>query len=359
MRILYVSGENIRQYTPNSVGDYVKEIHRIAADKLYRAINHGKITSDMDGVMIHDDNAISCARIISGEEARVMYGKYAQKNIEAVAQGETAYCWFAPTLFVGNLLKGLSPEINRSVGRHMRLIPDAGLSYRMLKELNYDITAVTAGHQEAAAEVSRRLDISKTVGTQLGCDKNGKYDGTVASFIGGDFKRLAVEDILGMNGDCKGTHIGDAYSDVETLKAVPGSIAFNPGFVDALKGADISIISQSQAAIVPFFDDFGKFDLTWQEYDLPQTIVVKDGEMSDDVADIIMRESKSVKQQGLEVLLRHKPYGRVLHDIRKELDLASVESASSIIDFMSPEEFDKYARAEFRRLKNEVRGQLQ
>lgn len=347
MRILYVSGENIAEYTPKSVADYVKVIHHVAADKLHRAINHRKITSDMDGVMIHDDNAISCARIISGEKAREMYGEYAQKNIEAVAEGETAYCWNAPTLFVGNLLKGLSPEINRSVGRHMRLIPNADRSYSMLQELDYDITAVTAGHQEAAEEVSNRLGIEKTVGTQLGYDAKGMYDGTVTRFIGGDFKRAEVQNILGMNGECKGTHIGDAYSDVEALRDVEGSIAFNPGFIDALLGANISIIGQSQTSIVPFFDDSGKFDNQWAEYDLPQTVVVNHGNMPENIANGIMAESRSIKKEGLELLLRHMPYTRVLGSIRGELEDKGIDSVSPVTEFMSPEVFDKYARDAF------------
>ena len=352
LEIIINKQKGISYTSYDTVKGYVLAIHRIAEDKLGYVHDAKVLTTDMDGVLIHDDNAIMAARTISGLKAQEMFGAYADKNIRAVSEGQTSYCWYAPTLFVGQLLNGLSTEINRIVGRNMRLIPDTKRYIGILKDLGYDITAVTAGHQEAAEEVSARIGIEDTIGTMLG-SSDGVYDGTVARFIGGNYKLKAVEPILRDNGSFKGTHIGDSWSDVQTLEGVPNSIAFNPGCRLALENATISLITLSKMALIPFFDYLGKYDDHLSEENLPHTIVINEATLPEHDIDLLLSSSKEFKKKKLEQILSGEITSDDVQDlIIKELTERGINFQSGLSQFMDPDEFDEFARKAYLLLEN-------
>lgn len=339
-------------------------MHGLGEKYFGHAYDNHSLTIDMDGVLIHDDNAITTARMIAGPEAEKMFSRCSDLNIKAVAEGLTSYCWYAPTWFVSQLLNGLSPGINRSVGRHMRLIPGARECIGYLRSLGYDFPAITAGHQEAAEEVSRRVGIEKTEGTRLGIS-DGVYDGTVRRFIGGKHKLKLVETLLSYL--CEedkdfysrriftGVHIGDSWSDVETLKRIPNSLAFNPGCELALINAKISIIGAYLLGLLPFFDYEGKYDFSLTEETLPQEIVVMEDEGNEDVRRALLARSRAIKKEGLTAILDRSThsFSRVEENIREELQERGIDfdTKNRGLMFLSDEEIDKVAKEAYLRLE--------
>jgi phosphoserine phosphatase len=332
---------------------YLKAIHALAGAYLSAVHQSGILTTDMDGVLIHDDNAIMAARIISGTDAQEFYSAYADANTKAVAEGKTAYCWYAPTLFVGQMLNGLSSEINRAIGRHVRLIPGAREHIGNLLELGYDIAAVTAGHQESAEEISNRVNIGVTHGSQLGVSEDGVYDGTVKRFIGGSHKFGVVEKILEHEGKLAGTHVGDSWSDIETLAGIPDSVAYNPGCELALRNAQISILGVSLLGLLPFFDPEGKYDSLLKNTDLPDTVILMLGQPGPTDLIKLFADSKEIKKKWINALLDGQQ-GSALdieERIKSELREKGVDFRTRYSDFMSIDEFDAYAKKAYEDLE--------
>jgi len=360
MRVVQVDQRGVREDS-YSGKKAIKFMHELA-ERYFSNVR--RFTIDMDGVLIHDDNAIMAARTVSTPDAQDTFKQYADLNIKAVAEGQTSYCWYAPTVFVGQLLKGLSPEINRVVGQNMRLIPGAIRFVDYSKELGYDLTAVTAGHQEAAEEVSLRLGIERTIGTQLGIS-NGLYDGTVKRFIGGFHKLKFVREVIGDDG--QGTHIGDSYSDVETLEEVSNSIAFNPGCDPALRNANLSLIGTSLSGLIPFFDYRGRYDREVNEEELPRTLILIESlnepvmqrllEESRLRQELVMRrlvdESRDVKKIELEEILTREQGPRILVEekIKQRLRELGIDFHTKSISFMPLSVFDRYAKEAYARLE--------
>jgi len=312
VELIFSRQNGIIERTLDSLDEAILVMQRIGERELQQLREHKRLTIDMDGVLIHDDNGVTATEVMGGEEARQMFSYVAQQNLRAVEQ--TAYCWYAPTVFFGRLCNGLSPEINREVGRHMRLTPSAEMFTYLLTKNGYDITSVTAGVQEAAEEVSARVGINKTIGTSFG-QNNGLYNGTLTRFIGGQHKLYAVAEILGQQNHAGG-HLGDSWSDIETLAAVSDSIAYNPGCEQALRAAKISVISQSLTGLLPLFG----LPLT----DLPPEIVFVNERGVTPPADLItylFEASRKMKKQVLPAYLDNEkhPYEVVLKKIKKAL----------------------------------------
>jgi phosphoserine phosphatase len=319
-------------------------MHELGEEYLGGVYDSKRLTTDMDGVLIYDDNAVMAAMVIAGVASKNMFDRYAHMNIEAVAEGKTSYCWYAPTLFVGQLLKGLSPDVNRVVGNHMRLIPGARKYVDALLGIGYDITALTAGHQEAAERVSKRVGIESTIGTQLGIS-GGVYDGTVRRFIGGEYKLRAIREILD-----GGTHVGDSWSDVDALREIENSVAFNPGCGLALKGANISVIGTSLLGLLPLFDHEAKYDSMLLDRDIPRMVVVMK-DPSRECVSAILEESRDVKRRELgDILDRAVPSAGIVPAIKNKLSKMGVEFETKVKEFMSLDEFDAYAKEAYRQL---------
>lgn len=329
------------------------EIHKIGEKYLSNVHESHKLTTDMDGVIVHDDSAIIASRIVAGPEAQEKYNQYADANIKAVVnEGQTSFCWHAPTMFVGQLLEGLSTEINRVIGRNTRLVPGAEIYIcRLIDGLGYDVTAVTAGHQEAAEEVSKRAGIEKTIGTQLK-NSNGIYIMEIKRFIGGIHKLKHVQKILG-NGDgsYRGTHIGDSWSDVETLGGINNSIAFNPGCIYALRNARISAIGASKTGLIPFFDYKGKYDGEIREEQLPQTIIIMETAKNQEHAEQLLQESRNMKKKIIPKILNQDITDSMIEGrIKRELTRLGIDFQTETTSFMSSEEFDRYAKQAYLQL---------
>lgn len=354
MRVIKVQSDgSIKEDVFVNRSKYLKAIHELAGAYLSAVHQSGILTTDMDGVLIHDDNAIMAARIISGTDAQEFYSAYADANTKAVAEGKTAYCWYAPTLFVGQMLNGLSSEINRAIGRHVRLIPGAIEHIGNLLELGYDIAAVTAGHQESAAEISNRVNIGVTHGTQLGVSDDGVYDGTVKRFIGGSHKFGVVEKILEHEGKLAGTHVGDSWSDVETLAGIPNSVAYNPGCELALRNAQISILGVSLLGLLPFFDPEGKYDGKMNGTNMPDAVIVMEGRPSQETAQALLAISKRVKKNMIGELLDKSecPAAEIEDRIRAELWEEGIDFRTRYSKFMPVDEFDAYAKKAYEDLE--------
>lgn len=326
---------------------YARAVREASRDVLKGAHESRMLSMDMDGVMIFDDNAKSLVETVAGGDALAKFDEYAGLNIEAVQEGATCFCWYAPTVFGAQVVQGLPPEVNREIGRNMRLIPGAVECISHLKKLGYEIVAVTAGHQEAAEEVSRRLGIVRTIGTELGVDEAGLYDGTVRRFVGGGYKLRVVEELLKKNGAFHGTHIGDSWSDVETLAGVPSSVAFNPGCGFALENAAISVLSYSLCGLLPLFDEQGSLEDGYSLSSLPKTVVIRHGRLNPSDSATLLKESRKIKKDGIRQVLEYEQSEHsVKMSICKGLDLSGINFRRKL-DFMSPKEFDTYARAKF------------
>ncbi|MEE9525804.1 MAG: haloacid dehalogenase-like hydrolase [Candidatus Woesearchaeota archaeon] len=353
MRIVDVNGASRTEESFASKGDFITAMHKLGERYLSHVYRASKLTTDMDGVIIYDDSAMTLTNLVGGSEAERKFSEYAELNIKAVSDGQTCYCWYAPSLLGTQLLKGLSPEINREVGKHLRLIPGVEKYMdRLIDGLGYDVSAVTAGHQEAAEEVSRRVGINHTVGIKLGVS-SGLYNGTIVKFIGGEYKLGAVEDILVHNGKCLGTHVGDSWSDIETLAGIPNSIAFNPGCEFVLQNAKISIIGTSQLGLLPFFDHMGKYDGELEEADLPQTIIVmKEGKNGAD----LLQESRKVKKEVIRDMINQRdgPGSKVEEKIIHGLEQAGIDFKTKLEDFMDNDEFDAFAKNAYAKLGGRI-----
>lgn len=354
MRIITVkSNGTIKEDATITRKEVFTRIHRIAEKYLSHVHDSGILTTDMDGVLIYDDNAIMAARIISGPEAQELYGQYADANTIAVANGKTAYCWYAPTLFVGQMLKGLSSEINRAIGRNVRLIPGAREHIEKLHELGYDITTVTAGHEDAAEEVSKRVNLGITRGTKLGVSEDGFYDGTIEHFADGTHKLGIVKKILQHEGKLAGTHVGDSWSDVETLAGIPNSIAFNPGCELALRNAKISIIGYSLLSLLPFFDPEGKYDEEMNGTNMPDAVIIMEGQPTPENAQALLNISKAIKKDAIGEFLDESecPASEIEQRIKTELTEKDINFKTDVTDFLHVKEFDAYAKKAYEELE--------
>ncbi|MBD3303941.1 hypothetical protein GF343_02260 [Candidatus Woesearchaeota archaeon] len=354
MRIITVQSDGaIKEEATITRRQVFEKIHAIAGRYLSAVHESGILTTDMDGVLIHDDNAVMAARIISGPEAQELYSVYADANIKAVAEGKTAYCWYAPALFVGQMLKGLSSEINRTIGRNVRLIPGAREHIEKLLDSGYDITTVTAGHEDAAKEISERVNIGITKGTQLGVAEDSFYDGTVKKFVGGIHKLGVVEKLLQYEGELAGTHVGDSWSDVETLAGIPNSVAFNPGCEFALRNAKISVIGYSLLCLLPFFDPEGKYDEKMNGTNMPDAVIVMEGQPSQENAQALLAVSKRVKKYMIGELLDKSecPVAEIEERIKAELREKGVDFRAGHSEFMPVDEFDAYAKKAYEDLE--------
>lgn len=355
-RVVTIGKDGVAAEESLSSRQALAKLHGIAEQFLGTVHDSRRLTTDMDGVQIYDDNALTAIEIAGGKSAAEMFPLYANKNIAAVAAGAAAYCWYAPTLFGAQMLKGLPVEFNKAVGKHMRLIPGTAACIDSLLELGYELTTVTAGHQESADEVSARLGVKKTIGTRLGI-ADGKYDGTVKSFVGGKHKRLVVQQLLQTQaGAYAGTHIGDSWSDVETFAAIPNAVAFNPGCMYALAYARISIIGTSHKALLPLFDDHGVYDHSFLSDDgLPSLVIVRQGSIPLQAKERLLDESKRVKKCVIGDMLDKEQgnYSAVKRRIIDELREKKLPYRTHSGPFMSPEAFDAFAKKEYGQLKVE------
>ena len=158
-----------------------------------------------------------------------------------------------------------------------------------------------------------------------------------------------MDSILRENGNYLGTHIGDSWSDVETLDSVPNSIAFNPGCELALRNATISVVGTSLLGLMPLFDNRGEYDSQLSLGDLPQMVILNDGNSGNKSLGALLVESKRVKKQGIGSILDTEIIDSVKIEtaIKEELTKLGIEFMTKITSFMPPETFDAYARAAY------------
>lgn len=359
MNIVYFKEDSVSE-EEYSLRDGLRKMHELGQTYLSGALQDKQITTDGDGVLWHDDLALLLLRVISGDDARKMFEDVAKLNVKAVAeQGKPPYCWYAPTVFAGQLLNGLSTEVNRVVGEYARLMPDVEKFVRYMTDLGIAITTVSGAHQEAAEEVSKRCGVARCIGTQLNVAE-GNYGDGVKRFIGGEYKLRRVKKILSLDENRKGTHHGDGWSDCETMCSENiNGIAFNPSCMPVLKHSPISVIGTSSLALLPFYDIDGKQDNLIAEGDLPEIVVVNPerGWFEETLAThlenqtrlnrpLLLEISKTVKQSGVENRLSPKGGGfeGLVEFIQKELENKSIEYHTRTKEFMSLEEFDRYAK---------------
>lgn len=309
-------------------------LKEIKKEHLSYYLESKNITSDMDGVMIYDDNALTSVRLTGGNEAQEYFSKVADLNIKVAEKSDVPYCWYAPTVFGAQLLSGLNPDINRVIGQNMRLIPGAELFYNFLNQNGYAVTSLTAGHQEAAEEVSKRLEIKNTIGTQLEII-NGLYTSQIESFIGGHCKSAMAQKVLRKDNKIYGVHIGDSWSDVETLRDIPSSIAYNPGCQEALNNATISVITSSINSLSPLFNS------EISDTTIPELVIINPFKL--ELPEEILELSKTIKKQTLKTLVEISQGEDRIDKIKEELQQREINFKTDKI-FMSLEHFDTYAK---------------
>lgn len=339
MRQIIVSSRGISDEYIQSRKKSLEVIRDISKKHFSKYLESRLVTSDLDGVMGFDDNAIMLTELVGGKEVKELFSIYADLNIQTARNDDVPYCWYAPTIFCAQLLKGLSPEVNRAVGRNIRLIPGAEIFYNNLIEDGYDVTVLTAGYQEAAEEVSERLGIEKTIGIQVKIEK-GLYTTKIERFIGGHCKEREAGKILVPYG----VHIGDGWSDVETLKVFP-SIAYNPGCQLALNNATVSVISSSVASLSPFLNP------NRTDTQIPEVVIINPDKLP--VPEWVLGLSKTMKKQTLGTLVELANGGSRIDNIKSELRHADINFESSQRDFMSPDDFDRHAKKEWEIYKQE------
>lgn len=327
MDVYYIkeNGE-IDSISYNKIYDKFHILHKIGERYLSRSFRYfnRKVTTDMDGVLIVDDNALDLCKIIAGDEGVNYFKQVSDSNIMAVKRGETSYCWNAPAVFVGSLLKGLPTDVNRIVGNHMRFVPGARENIEHLLALGFDVTNVTAGHQEGSEMVSARLGIKNTVATQFGVN-NFTYTGEISRFVGGIHKLHAVRKILGNGWDeLGGMHVGDSHSDIETMQAHNSSIAWNPAHELAVNSAKINVFGQDKRGLTPFYDTEGQFDDNITDEMLPQIVVVNHlspRSSNSDLTELMIKAGLDMRKIYGEQIERKNPYSHM----RKSIEDAIAE----------------------------------
>ena len=349
-------------YTKNYDKFYI--LHKIGERYLHPSFKFRNkiVTTDMDGVLIVDDNALDLCKIIAGDEGVNYFKQVSDSNIKAVARGETSYCWNSPAVFVGSLLKSLPTSINSIVGTHMRFVPGAKENIEHLLDLRFHITNVTAGHQEGAEMVSYRLGIKDTVATQFGVE-NGVYTGEISRFVGGIHKLNEVKKILA-NGDdqLNGMHVGDSHSDIETMQAHRASIAWNPAHDLAVNSAKINVFGFDKRGLTPFYDINGKFDEDIAIEMLPKVVVVNHLEIrgvNSNLTDLMIKTGQDMRKMYAEQIERRTPYAlmrKSIEDaIREETGYDTrafkrhIESRRSEI-YLPIDEFQRRAEIAYKRV---------
>lgn len=339
-------------------------LHKIGERYLHPSFKHFNkiVTTDMDGVLIVDDNALDLCKIIAGDEGVNYFKQVSDSNIKAVASGKTSYCWNSPAVFVGSLLKGLPTSINSIVGTHMRFVPGAKENIEQILDLGFHVTNVTAGHQEGAEMVSYRLGIKDTVATQFGVE-NGVYTGEISRFVGGIHKLNEVKKILANGyGKLNGMHVGDSHSDIETMQAHNASIAWNPAHDLAVNSAKINVFGLDKRGLTPFYDIEGRFDDEITEEMLPQIVVINNlsnRSSNSNLTDLMIRAGQDMRKFYMEKIERKTPYlqmRKLIEDAIKEetgYDALAfkrhIESRRAEI-YLPIEEFQRRAENSYKRL---------
>ncbi|UCD04112.1 MAG: haloacid dehalogenase-like hydrolase [Candidatus Woesearchaeota archaeon] len=347
-KIINIRAGDMFEKNCSSRKEFIDKLHFIGEIYFAHVQKNGLLSIDMDGVINQDDSGVIVARYLAGNDGENKYKEYGNMNVEVAKEG-IPYCWYAPLCFSGvQLLTGVSPEFNKIVGRNLRLIPDAPRFVDALSQESYNITAVTATHQEVADEIAKNAGIKDVIATQIGIS-NGQYNGTIERFIGGTYKSRIVRKILNPDDTSyKGTHIGDSWSDTDTLKDVPHSIAFNPGCDLALKNASISIIGSSLLGVLPLLTSSNTYNKELRKDVLPEAVVImgKDNNVS---LEGILKRSKLMKTERIP----HRIYEETGKDdryieeiIREQLDNSNLNIPTKF-NLMSTKEFDKFAREKY------------
>ncbi len=300
MKVIYLKDSRELTYFGK---DAVREIHRIADRELTLSKN---LTIDMDGVQVFDDASKITAEILAGEPGLDYFLETAKDNINAVEKGDTAYCWNVAQ-FMAYLLKGNSTEFNRNIGRSIRLIPDTQIFIEYVKQLEYNVVSVTASNQETAEEVAKRIGIEQVLGNLYG-RKNEVYDGTIKRFVGGKHKASIIEELFSEN-----LHIGDSWSDIESLEN--NGLALNPTNKFVMMNAKVSVITSSLMSLLPFLDDKGIFDDVYLEEQLPDTVIISEGDFSQE----LLYSSTEFKHQRICKLLPGLKLNGDLELVKREI----------------------------------------
>jgi len=344
LEIIIIENNSITSESFTDSKKYLVEIRKKTKEYLKLVWQKNIITIDMDGVLAYDDGAMLLCQIVSqNKEAKKMFHCYADLNIKAVREGFTSYCWYAPALYISQLLSRLSPEINRIIGQHIRLIPEAKECIDVItKQLGFELIVVTAGIQETAEVISQRLNIQQTFASKLKITNN-LYNGEIERFIGGKHKLNLVKNLL-IN--CQGiTHIGDSWSDLDTLAGLDNSVAFNPGCLAALNSARISVAGTSLLALLPLFDQYGVCDNKLKNYQLPIKVIVRKEEVDANRLIPLMAEITDIKKVKIKALVDDKKSEKnVLSSIISELKKQKIPYNTHFKNFMSPDNFDVFAK---------------
>ena len=336
-------------------------LHSLGENFLSRSLRD-KTEVTTDGVLIVDDNALDLCKIIAGDEGVNYFKQVSDSNIKAVARGETSYCWNAPAVFVGSLLNGLPTVINSMVGNYMRFVPGAKENIEHLLSLDFDVTNVTAGHQEGAEIVSYRLGIKNTIATKFGTE-NGIYNGNIERFVGGVHKLHTVRKILANEwNELNGMHVGDSHSDIETMQAHDASIAWNPAHELAVNSARINVFGLDKRGLTPFYDSDIKFDSFITEDMLPKMVVtnnLNDRSSNQDLVNLMIKAGLDMRKEYGSRIEQETPYAQMRAKIEKAIFEETgydqkrfrqhIESRRSEI-YLPIEEFQRRAEMAYKRL---------
>ena len=310
----------------------LRKLHSLGNLHIHGSNSPKVLSTDMDGVLIVDDNALDVCRIIAGKNGIDYFSEVGRRNIRAVEEeAQTSYCWNAPCVFLGSLLQGLPSEVNRAVGSHMRFVPGARENIEHLLELGFDVTNVTAGHQEGAEEVSKRLGIKRTIATQFGIDSQGKYDGTIQRFIGGNHKLKAIDSLFekqidgySTNNRGVGSHVGDSHSDIESMRAL-SSIAWNPTHHLATTSAVMNVYGLNKMGLTPLYDSIGRFDSVIPDKALPHTIVINARRVGSrqlvgqDTLELQYKLGSRMREEYMSQIESEYPHEQMMEYIRRQI----------------------------------------
>lgn len=344
MEIIIIENDSITTESFTDSKKYLKKMRQETIKYLRTVFQNNEITIDMDGVLAYDDGTLLLCQVVDqNKKAEEMFHRYAELNIKAVQKGLTSYCWYAPALFTSQLLSGLSPEISKIIGQHIRLIPDANEYVDIMSlKLGFKLIIVTAGIQETAEVVSQRLNLSLTFATKL-VIVNNLYNNDIGRFIGGKHKLELVKNLL--TNYQLSTHIGDSWSDLDTLDGLKNSVAFNPGCLAALNSARISVVGTSLLTLLPLFDQYGVYDNKLKNYQLPLKVIIRKETIDSNRLIPLMAKITDIKKVEIKALVDAKrSEENVLSSIISELRKQKIPYNTNLKNFMSPNDFDIFAK---------------
>lgn len=211
------------------------------------------ISVDGDGVIIDPDYDLAKIYfdLLDPDSGKNKFEEVSDAVLEEVEQGNCPYGYTLAVL--EDFLDGVPAQNLEKLGKKAKLFPGAKEAVNSLEEeYKGDIVLATTAYEPAASMIAERVGIPY-LATEIEIS-DGVMKGNVTVFNGGEEKKNRVGSYFEERGKEKVLHVGDGWSDVDSMKESP-SIALNPKYPEVITAADLALFTVDLRGLSSFILD--------------------------------------------------------------------------------------------------------